>query len=586
MDFVHHPALQLVIRVIRSERKMFSYVLAMTAIVALVELLPPRLMAYFTEQLSHLGQLEHKVPLSDLDALEFIKLFFGFGMLVALVVLACHFVWELLQEAFFLRTESFLRRQSLEKLHEIPVSQLDKCYRGDFLTQMTQDLHATERFIAVTLPDQLRTGLVFIGVSITFVWYGGGLACFMLASAFLLAWANIAAQNKIRPIMEKLRTIHTRILQLLIENYEGLPTIRSLGAQSFVKDQFEAEVRTIVHRGFRLSALTSMLGGANGFLTGILTVFALCYVAWRVQQRDMDVKDALLYPFYIGLFYQSALSVLGISHAWSDFLVRGQRLAVFLNRTPTPLPVAKILPGKQISYVLRNIRVQHEGCDPLTQPFELKIKKGEILLIQGESGCGKSTLLQMLCGLRPFTHGHLATPQAGLHQSSEPWMMPCEFSLLVEQKPYLFEGTVRANLTMGQSYLHDQDLWTALAKVNLKTHVEKSGGLDHKLFDLGRNLSEGQKYRLVIARAILSQRQAYCFDEPFASLDLFSIRAVCDALDELRTRGDAVIIVSHTIPQHLEIDQVLDLNSYKIPPVSVPPTGRTVFESPRHENFL
>lgn len=566
-----NPVTRLLQSVIATHGLRYGLYLVIAALAAAVELLPPRVLGYFADNISQTKTL------SEASAQDFLVTFGTFGMVVALVLFFTHFGWDLFQESMFLRTESILRRQVLDKLHTMPLDAIDQGQRGEFLTRMTQDLNGVERFIAVTLPDHIKTVLVFVGVTATFIATGGKLAVVLLLSAGVLAYANVLAQKRLRPAMEKLRSLHGGILQLLLENYEGLMTIRSLGAEPYVKRRFEQNLATIVHQGFRLSTVTSLVGGSNGLMTGCLTTLALSYVAWKVAAGPMTVGDALLYPFYIGLFYSSALSLLGIVYSWNGFLVQGGRVSDFLYQ-PTDLP-HRVGLGESApqEIALKNIHVRHRGMEPLTAKFDLKIKRQEILLIHGPSGSGKTTLMEMLAGLRPFQGGILASQSNVRNLASHDhglWLLPTEWSLYIEQRPCLFEGTLRSNLLMGKPSVPEERLWEVLTLVHLAGFAAEVGGLDYELRDQGGNLSEGQKYRLIVARALLAERAFYFFDEPFAALDPFSVAAMCNVFLHLSRAGCGVVVVSHTKPDLFRVDRQLDFQGIMTDSVLPSPSHR------------
>ena len=100
--------------------------------------------------------------------------------------------------------------------------------------------------------------------------------------------------------------------------------------------------------------------------------------------------------------------------------------------------------------------------------------------------------------------------------------------------------------------ISDEQIREALDRVDLGEMIEKRGGLDEILTDRGQNLSEGQRYRLALVRALLADRPVILLDEPFAALDKKSIKTVVNALKEERERGVAIIMVTHLIPPDLE----------------------------------
>lgn len=152
-----------------------------------------------------------------------------------------------------------------------------------------------------------------------------------------------------------------------------------------------------------------------------------------------------------------------------------------------------------------------------------------LTVITGPSGAGKSTLLELLAGLRSPTSGTATAPHAHL----------------VTQTPFLTAGTIRENLSLGARRHSDAELWAALDAVDMEAVITAlDTQLDTPLGDAGFGLSAGQRARLALARALLSQAPMLLLDEPTAHLDGESVARVHTLVSEL-ARDRVVVAVSH-----------------------------------------
>ena len=427
---------------------------------------------------------------------------------------------------------------------------------------MTGDLGSTERFITKSIPDQLSHLVILIGVTAMFSAHSGIMALILLASAFVLAGINILVQKKMNPLLEQQRDVHGSMFQTMLENLEGIRTIRSLGIEGFIKSKFVDKVKFIEKSGIKVVRTYSLLSGSNSFHTQLISTGCLTIVGFQVHEGSLTVMDALLYPFYIGMFYSSSMGVVNSIFDWQEFFVNACRFAKVINVDRPYIPHSEEPISSSISAIhINNVAVGYPDALPLTRPFEFSLKKGQISMICGHSGCGKSTFLEMLAGLRNLPDNSFVetvSKQGKLKRLQMSHHLSCNLFSYIEQRPYIFEGTLLENLTF-DAYKHIEisDIWNSLAKVNLEEFFSQNGGLDFKIADGGKNLSEGQKYRLAIARAFLVNRPFLLMDEPFAGLDLKSIDVVCASLKQIK-KSCGVVIVSHILPDNLKVDSTLD----------------------------
>src|SRR5262249_3309846 len=148
--------------------------------------------------------------------------------------------------------EALLRRKLLLKMQKIPIESLDRTQRGDWLTRMSGDLRNTESFITIALPGQVRNVVILSVVFVMFARHTGSIAWGLLASSAFLPFLNIKIQKYLTPYFEKLRSMHGDIFQALLENYEGVRTIRSLNIGRHVAAAFDRKVNAVIEKGLQV----------------------------------------------------------------------------------------------------------------------------------------------------------------------------------------------------------------------------------------------------------------------------------------------------------------------------------------------
>lgn len=536
-------------------RRCYGVFVAATCLFAAVTFLPPRFLLLFTA---------NAAQIQDVSLDRFMATFLPFGLLVGLALLISSLGGTFLREWFQLRVERHLRQRIMARLHTLPLTEIDRAQRGDWLTRMTADLRNVERFIAESLPDQLRSVVLLLGSGALFLASSRMLAVVPIAACSIIAVISVLVRRRTTPLLYELRELHGDIVQSLLQSLEGVKTVRSHEAQAYEKRRFTGQLDAVQSKSLRVARIFGALLGSTDIVIQMLTVGCLTFVMFVLSDGGMTLSEALIYPFYLNLFYGAAESLAASTVDWSSFFVEGGRLAELLRCQATD-DNRHVPEAWSPEEGIRTIEVQDLSFgyvveDPLFSRFAFKAGQGEVVAIRGASGCGKSTFLEVLADLRePFAgRWSIRSLDRVVRGSFASDRLPPRLSAYVEQRPYIFEGSIQSNLLLGKDATPVEVIWEALGRANAAEFVRQRGGLQAKLRDGGSDISEGQRYRLALARALLLGRPVLLLDEPFAALDRISTELICRSLDQLR-RHRIVILVTHYIPNALNVDRIVDL---------------------------
>lgn len=186
------------------------------------------------------------------------------------------------------------------------------------------------------------------------------------------------------------------------------------------------------------------------------------------------------------------------------------------------------------------------GSDYSLKDINLKIKKGECILLCGRSGCGKSTLAKIICGLYKENKGKILKDDENLNIKSR-----LSESLLIMQEVncQLFTDTVKDEIVLTSNIKDDNALDTWLKDMELKNISDRNP----------HTLSGGQKQRVIILSALLSDKKILFFDEPTSGLDYRNMKIVAKNIKKVKEEDKLILIISHDV-EFLEsvCDKVID----------------------------
>lgn len=211
----------------------------------------------------------------------------------------------------------------------------------------------------------------------------------------------------------------------------------------------------------------------------------------------------------------------------------------------------------QKAITLHEVSFQYgEQGRPVIQQLSAKLPKNSTTVLVGPSGSGKSTLTDLIVGLLSPTHGHILIDDDILSASKAlSWRKAVVY---VTQEVFLFNASIRENLTMFSPHQTDEALWGALRDAAADFVETLEEGLDTILGDRGVRLSGGERQRIALARALLMNPQLLILDESTNALDQDNLVKIQQVLKQLRGKI-TLIIISHQPELYEDVDQTIVL---------------------------
>lgn len=367
-------------------------------------------------------------------------------------------------------------------------------------------------------------------------------------------------QKLVRPIGAIYRQATARLTAAFLESVQALETLVYTRAASRAAEHLAAEGQE--HR----RSLMKMLAGnqllifvVDASFSLAITVAATAIAVWKVSSAQLSAGQGL------AMVLMSILIIGPVNVVGQFFYIgiggRASQQAISSHLTSSAAqPVHP--PGQadaSAGIVLRNVTVGWTPDRPVLRSISLRVSPGERVAIVGPSGVGKSTLSAAIqAALIPSTGQVLVNGLDTKQHSAE--QIRAQLSV-IEQRSFLFVGSIAENLRLAKPTASEEELWAALDLAGLTNEVkEMPAGLDTAVGEHGMLLSGGQSQRLAIARAALREAPILILDEPTSQVDLAGEAAILAALDRLAA-GRTVVMIAHRPNAILAADRVIRLSA-------------------------
>ena len=303
------------------------------------------------------------------------------------------------------------------------------------------------------------------------------------------------------------------------------------------------------------------------FMQTLTLAFLLSFGAWRVMNGHLSVGMlmalqvlmlAFLQPVLRFVDFESTLQTLKTTIARLDDVMKNPIDELYKQAqksehkelSPSAIKLAGSLEFKEVTF----------GYSPLEEPLlknlEFALKPGQRLALVGPTGCGKSTIARLCAGLYKPWSGEILYDGQGLMKLPRDLMT--RSLAIVDQDIFLFAGTVRDNVTLWDPAASEIELIRACKDACIhETIIARDLGYDSMVADGGKNFSGGERQRLEIARALLSNPTILIMDEATSALDSEMERAI---VDNIRRRGCTCILIAHRLSTIRDADEILVLD--------------------------
>ena len=457
-----------------------------------------------------------------------------------------------------------LRHQLYERLQQLSLSYYDKTPTGSIISRMMDDVGAIQIFVTgqtFTILTDLGTTLA---ISILLVSRNWRLALVVLIFVPLYGLNFRFFMTQIRATNQVIREKMDILFGHLKEKLDGVVVVKSHARESAEVTGFIAELEDAHGPRVQEVRLRTAFGNLSAAISGLGTASVFGAGAFEVIHGRMTPGEVISTAALAGMLFGPIARLADLAYVFEQASASVDRLGEILDLTPE---VAEPLNPRHLDHIQGQVEFDHVsfayGSGPqVLNEFDLRIPPGQKVALVGPTGCGKTTIVSLLLRFYDVIEGEIrldGVPIKDLSSNSIRSRIG-----IVPQEPIVFRGTISENIRYGRPEATQEEVESA-AKAALVHDftMELEEGYETVVGEGGHKLSQGQRQRLAIARALCMNPSLVILDEATSSLDTPSEALIQKALKNLLT-GRTSIIIAHRLSTVVDCDQIVVMEQGQI----------------------
>ncbi|MCW2847631.1 MAG: transporter related protein [Marmoricola sp.] len=465
-----------------------------------------------------------------------LALFLGVAILRAVGIVARRLGAGIMQY----RMQATYRREVTRQYLTLPMSWHQRHPTGELLSNANSDVEAAWAPIA-PLPMAVGTLAMMVIAIVQMLFTDLTMAAVGLLVFPLVMVVNVVFQRMSSPIFTRIQALRAELSEIAHESFDGAMVVKTLGRETEETDRFAAKARVLRDEGIRAGRIRAAFDPFLESLPNLGVLAVLGVGVLRVRSGAADPGDVVTVAYLLTIVAFPIRSIGWLLGEFPRSVVGFTRVSRVLDTvSDTTYGDARLARAPRgVALEVDDLHYTYEEGQVLLDGVSFSVEPGRTVAVVGATASGKSTLTSLVTRLVDPQSGAIRVDGEDLRDLA-PGQLAANVSL-VPQSAFLFDDSVRGNVTLGDD-LPDDEVWEALRTAQADGFVAAlPHGLDSQLGERGTTLSGGQRQRLSLARALVHAPRLLVLDDATSAVDPEVEARILAAMR--RRGGDSTLLV-------------------------------------------
>jgi subfamily B ATP-binding cassette protein MsbA len=462
------------------------------------------------------------------------------------------------------RLIALLRARVQQQIIHLPIRFFDDNKSGALVSRVMSDVEGVRNLVGTGLV-QLFGGILTSAVAlVVLIKINPQLTLIAVVPLIIFGLISLKAFAYIRPIFRERSVINAEVTGRLTESLGGIRVIKGFFAERHEIEVFKAGVDRLFQNVKKTLTSASLVTSLATLLLGVAAVAIMAAGGSMILRGAMTTGDFVAYALYLRFLVTPIIQMSNIGTQITEAFAGLDRMEEILNlerETDNPARTLSLemLRG-EVSF--ENVTFAYDRGNTVLHDVTFEAAPGTVTALVGSAGSGKTTIAGLAASFLTPVSGTVRVDGVDL---SKVILASYRSRLgVVLQDEFLFEGTIRENISFAAPNASEQELERAAAAAHVKEFTDRfQDGLDTLIGERGVKLSGGQRQRVAIARALMADPKVLLLDEATSSLDTESEAYIQESFAELM-KGRTTFVIAHRLSTIRKADQILVIEAGRI----------------------